>query len=88
MSLDQLLSLPPSPSLSGYRTPIGGLFLTGAGTHPGGGVTGLPGRNAAAVVLDSLGAPHRGRARRLGRCLALLADAARALRTLRAGTPR
>jgi beta-carotene ketolase (CrtO type) len=88
MSLDQLLSLRPSPSLSGYRTPIGGLFLTGAGTHPGGGVTGLPGRNAAAVVLDSLGAPHRGRARRLGRRLALLADAARALRTLRAGTPR
>ena len=84
MSLDQLLSLRPSPSLSGYRTPLGGLFLTGAGTHPGGGVTGLPGRNAAAVVLDSLGAPHRGRARRL----ALLADAARALRTLRAGTPR
>jgi beta-carotene ketolase (CrtO type) len=32
MSLDQLLSLRPSPSLSGYRTPIGGLFLTGAGT--------------------------------------------------------
>jgi hypothetical protein len=51
-------------------------------------VTGLPGRNGAAVVLDSLGAPHRGRARRLGRRLALLADAARALRTLRAGTPR
>jgi beta-carotene ketolase (CrtO type) len=60
MSLDQLLSLRPSPSLSGYRTPIGGLFLTGAGTHPGGGVTGLPGRNAAAVVLDSLGASHPG----------------------------
>ena len=56
MSLDQLLSFRPSPSLSGYRTPIGGLFLTGAGTHPGGGVTGLPGRNAAAVVLDALGA--------------------------------
>jgi beta-carotene ketolase (CrtO type) len=34
MSLDQLLSFRPSPSLSGYRTPIGGLFLTGAGTHP------------------------------------------------------
>ena len=60
MSLDQLLSFRPSPSLSGYRTPIGGLFLTGAGTHPGGGVTGVPGRNTAAVVL---GHPGRGRRR-------------------------
>jgi hypothetical protein len=42
MSLDQLLSFRPSPSLSGYRTPVGRLFLTGAGTHPGGGVTGCP----------------------------------------------
>jgi beta-carotene ketolase (CrtO type) len=84
MSLDQLLSFRPSPSLSGYRTPIGGLFLTGAGTHPGGGVTGLPGRNTAAVVLDALGAGKRDRARRLGRRLALVRDAARALRTLRA----
>jgi beta-carotene ketolase (CrtO type) len=87
MSLDQLLSFRPSPSLSGYRTPVGGLFLTGAGTHPGGGVTGRPGRNAAAVVLDALGARgHRARRRR-GR-LARLRDTARALRTLRAGGPR
>ena len=85
MSLDQLLSFRPSPSLSGYRTPIGGLFLTGAGTHPGGGVTGLPGRNAAAVVLDSLGGAGgmANRARRLRRRLAIARDAARALRTLR-----
>jgi beta-carotene ketolase (CrtO type) len=88
MSLDQLLSLRPSPSLSGYRTPIGGLFLTGAGTHPGGGVTGLPGRNAAAVVLDGLGASRGDRARRLRRRLALVRDAARALRALRAAGPR
>ena len=88
VSLDQLLSLRPSPSLSGYRTPIGGLFLTGAGTHPGGGVTGLPGRNAAAVVLDGLGASRGDRARRLRRRLALVRDAARALRTLRAAGPR
>jgi beta-carotene ketolase (CrtO type) len=87
MSLDQLLSLRPSPSLSGYRTPIGGLFLTGAGTHPGGGVTGIPGRNTAAVVLDALGARRANRARRRRR-LALARDAARALRTLRGGTPR
>jgi beta-carotene ketolase (CrtO type) len=88
MSLDQLLSLRPSPSLSGYRTPIGGLFLTGAGTHPGGGVTGIPGRNTAAVVLDALGGRRANRARRLRRRLALVRDAARALRTLRGGTPR
>ena len=88
MSLDQLLAFRPSPSLSGYRTPIGGLFLTGAGTHPGGGVTGIPGRNTAAVVLDTLGAPRSNRARRLRRRLALVRDAARALRTLRGGGPR
>jgi beta-carotene ketolase (CrtO type) len=82
MSLDQLLSFRPSPSLAGYRTPIGGLFLTGAGTHPGGGVTGLPGRNAAAVVLESLGVRRRPRGRRLRHRLALLRDAARALRRL------
>jgi beta-carotene ketolase (CrtO type) len=88
MSLDQLLSFRPSPSLSGYRTPVGGLFLTGAGTHPGGGVTGRPGRNAAAVVLDSLGAGAAGRrhrARRLRGRLAQVRDAAGALRTLRGG---
>jgi beta-carotene ketolase (CrtO type) len=91
MSLDQLLSFRPSPSLSGYRTPVGGLFLTGAGTHPGGGVTGRPGRNAAAVVLDSLGAGAAGRrhrARRLRSRLAQVRDAAGALRTLRRGGPR
>jgi hypothetical protein len=88
MSLDQLLSLRPSLSLSGYRTPIGGLFLTGAGTHPGGGVTGLPGRNAAAAVLDGLGASRGNRARRLRRRLALVRDATRALRTLRTAGPR
>jgi hypothetical protein len=60
MSVDQLLAFRPSPSLAGYRTPMPGLFLTGAGTHPGGGVTGIPGRNAAAVVLETLGT-RRGR---------------------------
>jgi beta-carotene ketolase (CrtO type) len=82
MSLDQLLSFRPSPSLAGYRTPVGGLFLTGAGTHPGGGVTGLPGRNAAAVVLEALGVRRRPRGHRLGRRLALVRDAARAARAL------
>jgi phytoene dehydrogenase-like protein len=37
---------------SGYRTPVKGLYLCGAGSHPGGGVMGAPGRNAASVVLQ------------------------------------
>jgi phytoene dehydrogenase-like protein len=41
----------------GYRTPIAGLFMCGAGTHPGGDVTGAPGHNAAAAVLASLDSP-------------------------------
>jgi beta-carotene ketolase (CrtO type) len=83
MSIDQLLAFRPSPSLAGYRTPIDGLFLTGAGTHPGGGVTGLPGRNSAAVVLEALGVRPRRRGRRLRRQLAQVRDAARAVRRLR-----
>jgi beta-carotene ketolase (CrtO type) len=84
MSLDQLLCFRPSPGLAGYRTPIGGLFLTGAGTHPGGGVTGVPGRNAAAVVLAALGRRgRRARGRRVRRRLALVRDAARAAAALR-----
>lgn len=54
MSLDQMFFLRPTPGLAGYRTPIGGLFLTGASTHPGGGVFGASGRSAARVVLKSL----------------------------------
>jgi phytoene dehydrogenase-like protein len=50
MSLDQLFSLRPIPGYGDYRTPIAGLYLCGAGTHPGGGVTGVPGRNCAQVV--------------------------------------
>ena len=43
MSLDQLFSFRPSPELSGYRTPVKDLYLCGSGTHPGGGVMGIPG---------------------------------------------
>jgi phytoene dehydrogenase-like protein len=50
MSLDQLFSFRPIPGYGDYRTPIAGLYLCGAGTHPGGGVTGVPGRNCAEVV--------------------------------------
>lgn len=57
MSIDQMFSFRPLPELSQYRTPIAGFYLTGASTHPGGGVFGASGRNAARVVAKSFG--HR-----------------------------
>ena len=50
-SLDQMAFMRPSPLLAGYATPVGGLYLCGAGTHPGGGVMGACGHNAAQRVL-------------------------------------
>jgi phytoene dehydrogenase-like protein len=47
---DQRFSFRPIPFHADYRTPIAGLYLCGSGTHPGGGVMGVPGRNAARVV--------------------------------------
>jgi phytoene dehydrogenase-like protein len=51
MSLDQMFAFRPSPSLARYRTPVPGLFLTGASTHPGGGVFGASGRACARAVV-------------------------------------
>jgi len=51
MAFDQLFTLRPVRGWSEYRTPIEGLWLCGAGTHPGGGVTGANGRNCAREVL-------------------------------------
>ncbi len=51
LSLNQLFSARPMLGQAGYRGAIDGLFLCGSGTHPGGGVTGAPGHNAARVVL-------------------------------------
>ena len=51
MSLPSMFAWRPLPELSGYRTPIDGLYLAGASTHPGGGVSGASGRSAARVVL-------------------------------------
>lgn len=51
LALDQMFFMRPIPGWSRYRTPIAGLYLCGAGTHPGGGVTGAPGYNAAHVIL-------------------------------------
>jgi phytoene dehydrogenase-like protein len=47
LRLEQLFFMRPVPGWSQYRTPIAGLYLCGAGVHPGGGVTGAPGHNAA-----------------------------------------
>ncbi len=51
MALDQLLFMRPMAGWARYRTPVEGLFLCGAGTHPGGGVTSTPGRLAAREIL-------------------------------------
>lgn len=53
-SLDQLFVTRPVLGLARYRAPLPGLYLCGAGTHPGGGVTGGPGQNAAAEILKDL----------------------------------
>lgn len=55
MTLDQMLSQRSAPGMSGYETPVRGLYLGGSGCHPGGGVTGLPGRNSAMAALKHLG---------------------------------
>jgi phytoene dehydrogenase-like protein len=51
LALDQFLMLRPVPGAAQYATPVHGLFLCGAGCHPGGGVMGSAGRNAARAVL-------------------------------------
>lgn len=52
MTPSQLLSLRPVPGWADHRSPLQGLYLCGSGAHPGGGVSGLPGRNAARAVLS------------------------------------
>ncbi|HEY0155054.1 MAG TPA: NAD(P)/FAD-dependent oxidoreductase [Longimicrobium sp.] len=54
MSLDQMFMFRPAAGLAGYRTTIPGLYLTGASTHPGGGVFGASGRTAARIVAKAL----------------------------------
>lgn len=54
MSLDQLYSSRPIIKQSNYRSPIKGLYLCGSGAHPGGGVMGLPGKQAAQIVVKDL----------------------------------
>jgi phytoene dehydrogenase-like protein len=54
MTLDQLFSARPMRGFAAYRMPIAGLYLCGSGAHPGGGVTGAPGHNAAQAVITDL----------------------------------
>ena len=54
MEPDQLFSARPHPDAAQYSTPVNGLYLCGSGAHPGGGVTGAPGHNAAKRILKDL----------------------------------
>jgi phytoene dehydrogenase-like protein len=51
MSLSNMYSLRPAPGYANYRTPVKGLYMCGAATHPGGGVMGACGHNAAREIL-------------------------------------
>lgn len=67
MAFDQLFTLRPVRGWSDYRTPIEGLYMCGAGTHPGGGVTGANGRNCAReVIRDDKRGKRRGLLKRSG----------------------
>lgn len=54
MSVDQMFMMRPALTMSNYRAPVKGLYFTGASTHPGGGIMGAAGRNAAQVILHDL----------------------------------
>jgi phytoene dehydrogenase-like protein len=59
LSLDQLFSARPVLGHADYRSPLDGLYLCGSGAHPGGGVTGAPGHNAAREILRDIGGRRR-----------------------------
>ena len=66
LALDQLFSARPVLGHGNYRGPLAGLYMCGAGTHPGGGVTGVPGHNAAREILrDSRRRARSSRASRM-----------------------
>jgi phytoene dehydrogenase-like protein len=60
LSLDQLWAARPMLGYGDYRAPLKGLYLCGSGAHPGGGVTGLPGHNAAREILRDFRRRGRG----------------------------
>jgi phytoene dehydrogenase-like protein len=55
LSIDQIFFKRPARHYADYRSPVAGLYQCGASTHPGGGVTGVPGHNAARIILRDLG---------------------------------
>src|SRR5687767_12638076 len=55
LTLEQLFFLRPAPGWAQYRTPVRNLYLCGSATHPGGGIMGAPGRNAAMKILKETG---------------------------------
>ena len=57
MTIDQMLGARPLPECAAYRTPLDGLYLCGSACHPGGGVSGVPGHNAAQTVIRDLNLP-------------------------------
>jgi phytoene dehydrogenase-like protein len=59
LALDQLFAARPMLGYGHYRSPLRGIYMCGSGTHPGGGVTGAPGHNAARAVLADLRHGHR-----------------------------
>ncbi len=68
MTLDQMVFFRPLPEIANYTTPIEGLFLTGAGTHPGGAISGMPGRNCARTFLNEQ-QPIMNRLKELGKSI-------------------
>ena len=63
MSPEQMFCFRPIPGYADYHTPVKDLYMCGSGTHPGGGVMGVPGLNAAKVLLSDV---KRGRLLRRG----------------------
>jgi phytoene dehydrogenase-like protein len=55
LTMDQLMFNRPIPGYAQYKSPIKNLYMCGSSTHPGGGVMGAPGANAARVILNDLG---------------------------------
>ena len=53
LHLDQFYSLRPIAGHAAYKMPVDGVYLCGSGAHPGGGVSGLPGHNAARAILKN-----------------------------------
>jgi phytoene dehydrogenase-like protein len=62
LTMDQLMFNRPVPGYAQYRSPVKGVYMCGSSTHPGGGVMGAPGANAAREILRDLGRPNPARA--------------------------